>query len=108
MTFAELQHASQLADSAIQGPWRTQHYDMDSTPVDIVLDANEMWVADFGNDPKSAAFVAAARSIVPQLIGEVIKLRSALLDIQTTSSSSMPYPAAMSHISNLLEELDLR
>jgi hypothetical protein len=77
MTDEELQQARRLVEAAIVGPWSHKRYDKDpiNGPNDVVLDANAMWVADIGDDPSSAAFIATSRALVPRLLDEIDRLR---------------------------------
>lgn len=65
-----LDEARRLAEAQLSAPW-VVHPTKDGY---LVLDGNSMWTADVGPDETSAAFIAAARTLVPQLIAECERL----------------------------------
>lgn len=63
-----LARARALASAAIDPPWTARRDQTPSGDEWVVSDGNGMWVAQCGNAPKDAAFIAAARELVPDLI----------------------------------------
>lgn len=59
--------------AATEGPWTLLTRATDDL---AVLDANGMWVAEIGEAPDDAAFIATARTAVPALLDEVERLRN--------------------------------
>lgn len=78
MTPDDIKRLRALCEQATQpGPWTVNVNDIgkDGDGHCVVLDAHGMWVADCGNAPADAAFIAAARSALPQLLDECESLR---------------------------------
>jgi len=72
MTDDELKAARALCDAATPGPWAVSNDPFSN----MVVDTDGTWVADVGIAPRDAAFIAAARALVPALIDEVERLRT--------------------------------
>lgn len=78
MTPDDIKRLRALCEQATQpGPWTVNVNDIgkDGDGHCVVLDAHGMWVADCGNAPADAAFIAAARSALPALLDECEALR---------------------------------
>lgn len=66
-----------LAEAAIDGPWTVRREsNIDGDERFVVLDANGFWVADCGQAPKDAAFIAAAREGVLALCERIEALEA--------------------------------
>lgn len=75
MTPAEIAELRRLCEAATPGPYSVRHGRDQASDVYTVLDGNDMWVADCGNAPQDAAFIAAARAALPAALDEVERLR---------------------------------
>lgn len=86
MTADDLKAARDLVDAAIVAPWSVEeHHSRPNGPDECtVLDGNGFWVAEVGADPKSAAFIAASRTLVPRLLDEVTRLTQDNADCRAT------------------------
>lgn len=62
----------ELAERAVPGPWRVSIERL--TKRAVVFDANDMWVADCGEDPDGARLIAEARTALPALLDLVAQL----------------------------------
>lgn len=84
MTDADLDEWQQLADAATAGPWDSNSFDGD--PIESVWTVSHAIATANIDAPKfdfhapqarhDAAFIAVARTAVPQLIAEVRRLRA--------------------------------
>lgn len=84
----DLDAADKLANAVTQpGPWVSVVQDGNAT----VVDAHGMWVADCGAAPDDAAFIAASRTLVVDLIAEVRQLRA---DLVNTARGHAPFNGA--------------
>ena len=101
MTPSDLQRLRALCDKATIGPWEVTDDDMGDGPCVATSlpyrDGKPTCVACyfFDNTPgrdaiKDAAFIAAARSAVPELLDEVAALRSAYRVMQEEHAASCP------------------
>jgi len=76
----EVLEAEALCKLATQpGPWVWAQDDHGRC---IVIDANGLWVADVGEAPEDARFIAEARTLVPKLIEEVRRLQCRMLETE--------------------------
>lgn len=90
MTLAELAAARALCEAASPGPWIASKHHLAVETAQLANDGtvygNLMWVVEPGDADdehgrvaefdRSAAFIAASRTLVPDLIAEVDRLRS--------------------------------
>jgi hypothetical protein len=85
--------AEALCNAATQpGPWTWQQDDHGRC---LVIDADGLWVADVGEAPKDARFIAEARGLVPLLIREVRRLRRELSRQENVSGAPASAHAAL-------------
>ena len=69
MTDADLKAAAELADKATPGPWEHRGDEITATHPD-----GSGWSVGHTLDSEDAAFIAASRTLIPQLLAEVDRL----------------------------------
>jgi hypothetical protein len=94
MTPDDLSQAQQLLEGASNGPW---HVDLDDEGNSTVRKINDGgFVADCGlNMPGDAAFIAACRTLVPQLLDEISQLRGEYCSIRESAKRFDLSPAEL-------------
>lgn len=82
MTAAELAALKALADAATPGPWEAGEYNRVTADGRHILKCRDQYdgvrLAIHDNANADAAFIAAARDAVPELVAEVDRLRAEL------------------------------
>lgn len=77
MTKLDLSAAKALCEKASGGEWHVQPHSHWRTGVEVyAVHSKSMQLAECGTGADDAAFIAAARTLVPQLIAEVERLTS--------------------------------
>jgi len=84
MTDDELKQDKAFINAAITAPWMATQ---ESEHRWLVVDGNGLWVADCGNDEKSAKAIAAARTRWPAALMEIEKLRAEVALIRGVETS---------------------
>lgn len=76
MTDAELTRWQTLLVDCVPLPWSVKHSRHQGSDVYTVLDANGFWVADCGNDPIAAEWIAEARTALPTALDALVAARA--------------------------------
>ena len=91
MTAAELAALKALADAATPGPWEAGEYNRVTADGRHILKCRDQYdgvrLAIHDNAIADAAFIAAARDAVPELIAEVDRLRTELAQAQAQAEN---------------------
>ncbi len=82
MTPAQLEELKRLCDAATPGPWAAESYMATSGGPEIVAISTGGHGGRYALTRETAEFVAAARSVVPELIAEVERLRELVKDAE--------------------------
>jgi len=81
MTDDDLNRMRAIVEAAVEAPWSVTESETDHAPNFIVRDANGMWVAECGNDPDGARFIASARTDWPACLDEIERLRTKIAEL---------------------------
>lgn len=73
MTDDELEAAKALCDASTSGPWRNG---FDPCHFDLPEVTDDQTFSYYVTNAEDAAFIAASRTLIPQLIAEIERLRS--------------------------------
>lgn len=94
-----VQEAEELCENATPGPWTFTHTGPDERPgtADVCDLVNDAWVVtpnDLANYEDDGAFIARARTLVPDLVAEVKRLRAEL----ETQVAAQPSPFVIADV----------